>query len=303
MFEETYLGDFSKSNNKLDTITEHLTVRDIFGNEVNNNKILQALADYRIGNIGTAVKDIELSALFDEDDIANNKILSSLSGSTLNTLADDINQLTMANIFGDDVNSNSILKNLADKKLDELPSAIQGLTVEQVLHDQVYNYDPATGKYYKDTEMTQLLLTYNATENKYYNASNVEISKDEADNLKLEHAINPTWKYLLKEEDGIIHTDYAVTTEMNNLIDNMKRNVHDATLNDLKADGFIAFDDSMLESNIITEIMHVPITTEVNGETKTVSELFPGKTKLGQLTVTEMLQYVNILLSAIESLS
>ena len=148
LFEETVLGDFARTNNKLDTITTHLTVEDIFGEEeTNNNSILKALSDCPISDIGEEVKNVEISAFF--GDISDNKILKNLSekGSTLNTLSTDINALTMKDIFGEDeVNNNKILKNLADTKIDGLPSAINDLSVEDILHDDIYNLD-AAGNY------------------------------------------------------------------------------------------------------------------------------------------------------------
>ncbi len=472
MFKETTLGDFSSEDNKLNTVTDHLTVVDIFGEEeVAKNSILNALKDSSIGSIGDEVKTIPISALFGDNisdnkildnlkdstldslpsdingltisqilDIGDNKILNSLKdctltelpteidklklnqiinigddspailkaleGETLNSISGKINDLKVSDVFDDfsgnkilttladekitdlpskingltlnqmmdidnksplilqklggstlanisntinnltvsdvfeDANSNNILKHLGSCKITELPSeinklsigqildvneksnsilkalqnetldtmgsAVNDLTVEQVLHDQIYNYNPATGCYYKDIAKTDFVIRYDSATNKYYNkASGGDEITDEATikSLKAE-SISGTWKYLLKEPDGEIHTEYKLVSNedgegMNSLIENMKANINDATLNDLKNDNFIAFDDGMLNNDIITEIKDIPIT---NREEKPISELFPGKTKLGQLNVEEMLIYVNILLTAINKL-
>ncbi|MBE5739415.1 MAG: hypothetical protein E7349_01010 [Clostridiales bacterium] len=270
MFEKSVLGDFANNDNKLDTLTAHLTISDIFSaSDLEENSILQSLSDCYINDIGDEIHNIKLSALFTESELNSNKILKSLGDSTLNTLSDDINNLTIGNILDVNENSNSILKALKNETLNSMAGAIDKLTVEDVLHDQIYNLN-AEGKY--------LDKDGNVTENK-------------AD------AVKGTWVYLLKDkEEGQIKTNYKLLGSnegegMNCLIENMKHNIHDATLRDLNEKELIAFNSGLLNSEIKTKnnsILPIDYTPA------------SGKSQLGDLTVTEMLEYVNSVLAAID---
>ena len=282
LFEETVLGDFARTNNKLDTITDHLTVRDIFGAGVEDNKMLKALADSRIGDIGDDVMDIEIATFF--DDVSDNKVLNALSekGSTLNTLSDDINELTMNDIFTEsEIEGNSILKTLADKKITELPSAIETLSVEDVLHDEIYNLDSAGNYIDRNGNIVDKLLP---------------------DDTINPAAINPTWKYLLKDGDTI-HTEYKIASDMNSLIENMKTNVHEATLQELYDDDLVdkgSLDADTLSTELQFDIAGIPIPQDkFTDKMKEVANDTTGTKKLliGELTVQEMLVYVSSVLS------
>ena len=208
-------------------------------------------------------------------DSSSPAILKKLGSSKLSKMSTAINDLTVADAFGD-VSNNKILCNFQSCKITDLPTEINKLTVEQMLHDQIYRMD---------------------SDGNYLDANgNVTTDKTQA--------VSGTWKYLLKE-GNTIRTDYTLMPTdtnpdgMNALIENMKTNVHDATLQDLKDDGFVNLNAETLNSGIITNIKGFPIKNSMG---QTVESLFPGKTKLGQLTVEEMLTYVDILISAINNL-
>lgn len=284
MFEETTLGDFARTNNKLDTITDHLTVKDIFGEDVcneesaNYNPILAALANSAVGNIGEDVKHVPLKSLFSKEDLDNNQLLTSLSDSTLATLSSDINTLTLAGILGEEkIKDNAILKNLATSTILSLPDDVNKLTVEQVLHDQIYNYDAAT-----DT----------------YTDGKGNIVDKTIDGKINPLAVKSTWRYLLNDKTyNSIKTDYKLLGSgegagMDCLIDNMVYNIHEATLQQLKDDELIDFNDSMLGE---------PIRRNIGSYVDFSSKLPPsiaGKNDMGELTVTEILDYVEILFEA-----
>ena len=231
---------------------EHSTLSDI-GNDVNNLTLQEIIT-------------------IDKNSPA---ILKKLGSSKLSEMSTAINDLTVADAFGD-VSDNKILSNFQSCKITDLPTEINNLTVEQMLHDQIYRMN-SSGQYLD---------------------ANGNVTTDKT------QAVNGTWKYLLKE-GNTIRTDYTLMPTdtnpkgMNALIDNMKTNVHDATLQDLKDDGFVNLNAETLNSGIITNIKGFPIKNSMG---QTVESLFPGKTKLGQLTVEEMLTYVDILISAINNL-
>ena len=125
----------------------------------------------------------------------------------------------------------------------------------------------------------------------------------EADGVTLKES----WKYLLTDKDGNVDKTIKVT-DMNKMIDNMKNNVHNSTLNELAANGMVQFSGSTLNADIRTEVSITglpPIyvwVTDSNGVTKKASEAFAGKTKMGELTVEQILQYVDGIIKVFDEL-
>lgn len=100
-----------------------------------------------------------------------------------------------------------------------------------------------------------------------------------------------TWKYLLTDESGTPNVDYKVATDMGALLENMTRNVHDATLNELSADGILDLEDSMLNTVVLDSIGGIyPISLPAG--------VTAGMT-LGDLNTSQMLSYTASMLSAI----
>ena len=96
-----------------------------------------------------------------------------------------------------------------------------------------------------------------------------------------------SWKYLLTDQDTGKVDDSITITDMQKMIDNMQTNIHTATLFEMKDDGVLSeLSDDMLETKLKTSI---------GGQSLSVT--FPGKTKLGDLTVDEMLTYLDHILS------
>ena len=74
----------------------------------------------------------------------------------------------------------------------------------------------------------------------------------------------------------------------------MRKNIECASLSQLKEDGMIdALDDATLNSSVKTSIKGVSID---------MSGLPAGKTKLGEFTVVEMLNYVNAIFKVIDQI-
>ena len=177
----------------------------------------------------------------------------------------------------DDLAENKFLKHVKDETVESLPGALNELTIQQVYADDIY---------------------------------------EENGDLKGE------WWYLLTK-DGVEH-EYKIT-DMASLMDNMKENIHDATLKKLSDDGIIQFSGATLTADIITQVKYgsgadeyYPVyvytkDTDGNGvvdhndEGKPVSEVFVNadgtpKALVGDLTVEEMIFYVDGLLVVIEKL-
>ena len=78
-----------------------LTLGDLLGEESQNAKILQALANVSIGEISAEIDNIALGDMVKIG--AGDTLLGSLRGSTLTSLADDLKALTVQQMFADDV--------------------------------------------------------------------------------------------------------------------------------------------------------------------------------------------------------
>ena len=167
-------------------------------------------------------------------------------------------------------------KHVQDETIETLPNAINGLTIQQVYETDIYKTDE-NGNF----------LDKNG---------NITTNKDE-------YAVEHEWWYLLHDSevcaaehdgcDGQCIEDYKVT-ELSTLITNMRKNIEGASLRQLKNDGMInALDESTLDSSVKTSIKGYPI--DMTG-------VPTGKTKLGEFTVVEMLNYVNAIFKAIEQI-
>ena len=120
---------------------------------------------------------------------------------------------------------------------------------------------------------------------------------------KEDGSINPEWWYLLHDEtvctknhtdcDGTCIEAYTIT-EMDGMIGNMRNNIDVSSLQKLKDDGMITkLDQNTLDKEIKPSIGTVPI--DYTPET--------GKTKLGDLTVNELMEYMNAVFTAIDNVT
>jgi uncharacterized protein YkvS len=88
------------SQNKINT----LTLGDVLSIDADSAKILQKLKDTRLGEFSGALDSVCLGDILDGD-LDGNKILKNLKYSTLKTLADDIQDLTVSDVFGEEIYS------------------------------------------------------------------------------------------------------------------------------------------------------------------------------------------------------
>lgn len=189
--------------------------------------------------------------------------LGDLAGSD-NVITNLTKTITVEEIFDEaTLNSNKFLPFVKGETIESLPNAIMDLTVTQVYADEIFEADGET--------------------------------------------LKESWKYLLTDKDGNVDKTIKVT-DMNKMIDNMKNNVHNSTLNELAANGMVQFSGSTLNADIRTEVSITglpPIyvwVTDSNGVTKKASEAFAGKTKMGELTVEQILQYVDGIIKVFDEL-
>lgn len=190
-----------------------------------------------------------------------------------------------------DVEDNKILKHLKDVTIGELPEQVNNLTVGQVFDEDMHYTD--AGKYYTDESKT------------------VEVPANQK-----YLALKPTWKYLIRtdtlsaqdealakagELDGVYYCvdtynheryydyRYKVTTDMNTMVNNIEHNMQNTPLTEMNADRIIEGDH--------TNLIQKPISTAVTD----ASDLFDGYTCLGDLTIKQMLDYINLYIELKES--
>ncbi len=100
--------------------------------------------------------------------------------------------------------------------------------------------------------------------------------------------ITGTWWYLL-HKDGVM-TDPKIS-EMDNMVENLKANVHESTISQLQQDGMITGLTGDLTTPIKTNIAGVALDLTGTGITDSMT--------IGDLTVSQMFNYVNAILDAI----
>lgn len=95
------IGDWTMDDIGSKDKINSLTLGDLLGEESQNAKILQALADVPIGEIPAEIDNITLGDMVKIG--TDDTLLGSLRGSTLTSLADDLKALTVQQMFADDV--------------------------------------------------------------------------------------------------------------------------------------------------------------------------------------------------------
>jgi hypothetical protein len=237
-------------------------------------------------------------------------------------------RLTLEELLGSSVHENMLLNPIAHTTIDELPGAVNSLTIAEVFENDVYETIIQNGTtYFVDANGEKLY--YNETDGKWYT---------KASNAQSERVLKGTWKYLLKDttptyvesetgtyvldtdgetyraatdseltntsvkkykQEFTVAQDYKIT-EINELVDNMTNNIQNATLRDLHDDKIITLSDkNILTSDIkYTLFEGTPYAVSLGIEPFTF-ENGTQKTKLGDLTINEMLTYVSAVLSKV----
>lgn len=95
------IGDWTMDDIGSKDKINSLTLGDLLGEESQNAKILQALANVSIGEISEEINNISVGDMIEIGE--NDTLLNSLRGSTLKSLAEDLKALTLQQMFADDV--------------------------------------------------------------------------------------------------------------------------------------------------------------------------------------------------------
>ncbi|MBE7080499.1 MAG: hypothetical protein E7371_04595 [Clostridiales bacterium] len=213
-----------------------------------------------------------------------------------NLVSNMTNRLTVSEIFGEEsVAENKLLKHLKDSTVTNLPNEISNLKFCDVFEEEIFinctlNEGAPFASDDKDALGNPIMVE---TGDWYYVDKNGKTHRSDT-----EKAVQGTWKYLLME-DGVVNTEYKVTSDMNQMIANMTANMQKATLNDLKTDGIMSLDDATLNTPIRTVFLEGTIAEiDLSDELRAKGfepTLYPT---LGTMKTDIILTYMSVLISA-----
>lgn len=113
-------------------MVDSLTLGQIIEITKDSAQLLKSVADTPIGDLGTTIDTLRLCDILDAKAIEGNKILRNLKMSSLDTLADDIQNLTVAQVFGDELYS----------YLDMSDKGTKGMTYSELIGGYNHLADP-----------------------------------------------------------------------------------------------------------------------------------------------------------------
>ena len=252
------IGDLSGDNSPVSTITKDLTIGDLVGT-AGDSKLLAKISDWKIAQLSdqSQINTIKLGEVIDIKD-TDPALLKNLAETSIGELNTRINTMTLAEILGEEqVNGSTFLKHLDTSTINSLAADLDKLTIQQVFEDKIYKKD-ADGNYVLGEDGSKVLTG--------------------------------TWKYLLvkdgKEQERQIK-------EIDSLVSNMTANMQSATLNDLSDDKILTLDEAFRRKNIKYDF----------GPLEKIEPYFNAqgqeKTTIGELTITELVDYVGKLLDKV----
>lgn len=273
--------------------TENGKITGVFyeGEEIEGTKVAQI--SKRTNGI---MNDLTIGQIID---VSDNKILSMMGGSTIASLADDINGLAVNELYAEniysastDVPEENIQRYLAVTEIQKAEGFRAGW-IYYLLKDGKYELASTTGKLEKFEEGVEY---YTCGEGKilfdaayiYYGADGKILNKGQEnagkvtafeENLYTYGAANAMWKLLLYS--GGSEVAFSVNGFMK-MIDNVSENIESATIYELDEAGII--DMSANNDSVIT--IHGP-----NPETD------PYGKKIGELTLEQLLDFFSYIVT------
>lgn len=128
------IGELTKS-------LDELTISSVVDVNENSHKLLQTIGNWTLNDIGNPAK-IDSIALGDvltiADDGSAPRILQVLADVPLGEISGKINSLALKDFL--DVSGSNILSNLANSTLDTLADDLKNLSVQQMYADDIYSY-------------------------------------------------------------------------------------------------------------------------------------------------------------------
>lgn len=250
------IGDLSNGD-LISDITEHLTIGEFLNVTEEDGKLLNTLKDKKFGDLKDAIPDLKVGEVLDDATIDSNRFLKHLSNSTLTSMGEDINSLTIQTLFE-----------------DQVYETYQDASGNYLNYDdsRIY-YNQNSGIFYADAEMTIITkpvyldkngnkLYYNEADGKYYTTDTFDAG------TQSNRALTGSWKYMLSNiETGEEKTDYTIS-HVEDMVKQMTDNMHVATLNQLNQDGLVEIENAILGRGILYELSY---TYEVGGTSRTLT--------------------------------
>lgn len=141
------IGDLSGDNSPVSTITKDLTIGDLVGT-AGDSKLLAKISDWKIAQLSdqSQINTIKLGEVIDIKD-TDPALLKNLAETSIGELNTRINTMTLAEILGEEqVNGSTFLKHLDTSTINSLAADLDKLTIQQVFEDKIYKKD-ADGNY------------------------------------------------------------------------------------------------------------------------------------------------------------
>lgn len=285
---------------------ETLQLKDIFDEEdLKNSKILRSLGESTLASLSEDVDQLTFSDIFTEDEVKGNNVLTYLYNAKdpeteklypITELTKAIDAMAVTDVFSPtEIDSNPILKSLTTDKNGEkvliknMSARLDELTVGEVFDDKIFDTDNAGNKTPKD-DANPILVSLASTKiiklDERMNTLTVgEVFED--DIYDENGDVKGSWYYLLKDPStGGIRTNYKLTSEMNVMMENMSKNIENASLKELNDKGIIDLSDNELlkdDKEIPYDTFGIPKYEDKDGNEKTY---------FNQLTVYELFDFV-----------
>ena len=124
---------------------ERLKISQIIAIDADADGILAAIADWRVGDLadGGKLNALTLGKVLsiDPDDPNTSQLLAALASARLGDLDESVNSLRLCDFLSEeDLKKSDILYSLRDSSLDTLADDLELLTVDRLFGDQMYSY-------------------------------------------------------------------------------------------------------------------------------------------------------------------
>lgn len=273
-------------SDKIDNLTEQLTVGEIIDNVDENDKIIHHLLGYTVDELPEKIDELTIGQIFEED-LADNNVLSKLKDASLGNLSQAIKDLTVQELYSADIYGTNGIYHRADAYFAEYTYYEKLTDGEGNVSYAETSVDAQTdfknGEYYYTydgktlMEVTQenfnadyIYYVYNAEEETYDLVQKPDLPKgklaafDEMETYYTYGSAKRIWKLMLctrTEDMNGIHFSEGIyqINDMGKLVKDTEAHMKTATI------------DELAEAGIIEEVPNqlIPVEKRVDGNTVT----------------------------------
>ena len=311
--------DDLKDKTKIETLKIGEVIEIDTSETSTDSKLIQKLSTWSISDLSKQEKinEIRLDEIMNINEDSPH-ILREIATSTIGGLPDRLHSLKVTDVLADDEKNNRFTKHLQNVTVEHLSSELLKLSVQQVYVDQIFeNKTVGTGeeakRFYNGSvngvalgsdnwlsEDNMHYYTYKSNASldsddrfKYYTkpveeiiaeagvtAETFDVNAAYAKQYEFTPILQGTWKYLLKDDSGA--TDkICYLSDIQDLVHNMTVNIQSTSLSVLDEDFEMEMTESFLQ-------------TGLTAAAKTAAGISSTKQFLGDLTIKELTQYVEV---------